>query len=276
MKLLDILIKEGYAFQLYSEYENASEQKVILLRHDVDARPDHSLTFARLQHKMGIVGTYYFRMVPQSFDEGVIREIASMGHEIGYHYETMDAAGGDQKKAIERFKKNLEKLRTLADVETICMHGSPMSKYDNRDLWQHYDYRDYGIIAEPYFDLDFSKVLYLTDTGRRWDGQEVSIRDKVPGSGHKIQGSKGRAQDASSQDSPNSRVFEKRAARLATHDYHSTHDIINACKAGNLPDQIMFNFHPQRWTDNPLLWTQELIWQNIKNMVKRGVVKVSS
>src|SRR5690625_6415775 len=36
----------------------------------------------------------------------------------------------------------------------------------SRDLWKWYSYRDYGIIAEPYFDLDFSRVLYLTDTGR--------------------------------------------------------------------------------------------------------------
>jgi len=28
--------------------------------------------------------------------------------------------------------------------------------------------------------VDFSKVLYLTDTGRRWDGWKVSLRDKVP------------------------------------------------------------------------------------------------
>jgi len=83
-------------------------------------------------------------------------------------------------QAYELAKKHLAQLREVADVKTICMHGSPLSKYDNRDLWNHYDYRDFGIIAEPYFDLDFSKVLYLTDTGRRWDGEEVSIRDKAP------------------------------------------------------------------------------------------------
>jgi hypothetical protein len=39
-----------------------------------------------------------------------------------------------------------------------------------------------GIIGEPYFDVDFSKMLYLTDTGRRWDGGIVSVRDKAQGS----------------------------------------------------------------------------------------------
>jgi|ERR1035437_5345325 hypothetical protein len=55
------------------------------------------------------------------------------------------------------------------------MHGSPLSKYDSKDLWKKYNYRDYKIIGEPYFDVDFNKVFYLTDTGRRWDGEKVSV-----------------------------------------------------------------------------------------------------
>ena len=61
------------------------------------------------------------------------------------------------------------------------MHGSPLSKWDNRDLWKRYNYRDYGIIAEPYFDLDFDEVFYLTDTGRSWNNSKASVRDKVEG-----------------------------------------------------------------------------------------------
>jgi len=49
--------------------------------------------------------------------------------------------------AICDFERNLEKLRELYPVKTICMHGSPLSKWDNRDLWKRYNYRDYGIIA---------------------------------------------------------------------------------------------------------------------------------
>ncbi|MBC8179929.1 hypothetical protein H8E88_02285 [candidate division KSB1 bacterium] len=48
---------------------------------------------------------------------------------------------------IEDFRSNLEMLRKLYPVKTICMHGSPLSKYDNRLLWEKYDYRDYGIIG---------------------------------------------------------------------------------------------------------------------------------
>ena len=51
--------------------------------------------------------------------------------------------------------------------------------------------------------------------------------------------------------------------------YHSTFDIIEAAEKGLLPDKIMLNTHPQRWTDNPVEWTKELVWQNFKNVIKR-------
>jgi hypothetical protein len=70
-------------------------------------------------------------------------------------------------------------MREIAPAVTICMHGSPLSKWDSRLLWQKYNYRDFGITGEPYFDIDFSQVLYLTDTGRRWDGEKVGLRDRA-------------------------------------------------------------------------------------------------
>lgn len=275
--LLNRLQCRGYSFMTFAQFTESKSTKIkkkeesksiskhydsinmgllnhklicLILRHDVDARKYNSLKFAHIQHEMGIVGTYYFRMIPQSFDPKVVKEIATMGHEIGYHYEDMDFANGDPHKAIKLFEKHLSQLREVAEVKTICMHGSPLSKYDNRAVWEHYDYRDYGIIAEPYFDLDFSKVLYLTDTGRRWDGDKVSMRDR------------------SADDSINPAMKDKKPLS-DQYSFRSTHDIIKACEEGKLPDKIMFNFHPQRWTNNSVLWTQELVMQNAKNVAKR-------
>lgn len=186
---------------------------------------------------MGIQGVYYFRAVPASWDERIIRAIADRGHEIGYHYECLTTCRGDRESAIQDFEKNLAALRQLAPVSTICMHGSPMSPYDSKDLWKTYNYRDFGILGEPYFDVDFSKVAYLTDTGRRWDGHKVSVRDKV--------------------DSP------------FNHAYTSTEDVITGLQQQQLPGQIMFTFHPQRWNSNPVYWLRELVFQQTKNKIKQ-------
>ena len=54
--------------------------------------------------------------------------------------------------------------------DTIRMHGSPLSPFDNKIVWQKYNYRELEIIGDPYFDIDWNEFGYLTDTGRRWDG----------------------------------------------------------------------------------------------------------
>ncbi len=93
-------------------------------------------------------------------------------------------------------------------------------------------------------------MFYLTDTGRRWDGYKVSIRDKI----HKHQ-----------------EKWEEQGLV-----FHSTQDIINAAEENRLPDKIMMTFHPQRWTNNPILWTKELVLQNVKNVVKKVIISMNN
>jgi len=163
------------------------------------------------------------------------------------------------------------------------MHGSPLSKYDNRCIWKKHDYRIHGIIGEPYFDQDFKKVLYLTDTGRKWDGAGVSIRDKATGDGRRASGFKegekvrrGEREILNKYSDWKVKPIPGSLMNMTTESvefqnnfkFRSTADIIRAAERGELPDKIMMTFHPQRWTDKPVLWVKELIWQNVKNMGK--------
>ena len=121
------------------------------------------------------------------------------------------------------------------------MHGSPLAKYDNKIIWEKYKYFDLGIIGEPYYDIDFNEIFYLTDTGRRWDGKSVSVRDKV-------------------EQPKRGKRFQKKIK--------STRDIITFVNDELLPRQMMINVHPQRWNSEPIPWITEFIWQNIKNVGK--------
>ena len=162
-ELLRSLIEQGYTFQTFEDFIKTPAQKSVVLRHDVDLLPFNSLAFARIQAEHQVKGTYYFRAVPESWDETVIKEIHDLGHEIGYHYECLTTCNGNLEQGIEDFSNNLIALRELAPVTTICMHGSPMSKYDSKDLWKTYSYRDYEIIAEPYFDVEVRDSVYFAD-----------------------------------------------------------------------------------------------------------------
>ena len=406
-KLLESLLNQGYNFQTFDNYiqnsqniqkskhnqnrinNNGRVARNIILRHDVDLLPQNSLQTALIEYQLGIKGTYYFRLVKESFHPNTIKKIANLGHEIGYHYEDMALAAAllkrnrkkeknkksgkgemsgnsgnagnsengqnsgntdnlekperpsspdnfeksdnsskpensvkyensdksnnsenpnnslksdnsattgnpDKSKnsekngnsgktgergnpenygksenfqnagnaqnsrnqkiptseiidtAYEIFSHNLEMIRLYYPVITACMHGTPKSKYDSRDIWLKYNYKDLGIIGEPYFDINFNDVFYLTDTGRRWDGWKVSVRDKV------------RQQE---QWTEQGLVFR------------STGDIIRAANKGNLPDTIMITVHPQRWTNKFSPWLKELVWQNTKNVYKYFLVR---
>ena len=127
------------------------------------------------------------------------------------------------------------------------MHGSPRSPYDSKDIWKKYDYHALGIDNEPYLDTNFSKTFYITDTGRRWDGYKVSVRDKIP-----------QYQDLWT------------AQGLV---FHSTDDILKALAGGGFPRDVMFTIHPQRWNPAGLAWCKELLMQNAKNVLKRIIIK---
>jgi len=277
--LLQSLKDQHYHFQTFSGLVEKPESKVIILRHDVDRIPINALRFAKIEHEYNISTSYFFRIVKHVFNENIIEEIARLGHEIGYHYEDVSLAAASLKfkvypvkpceagatkllfhrvkgskfkrkdlekylvdKAIESFQKNLETLRKIAPVKTICMHGSPLSKYDNKLLWKYYDYRDYEIIGEPYFDVDYSKVLYLTDTGRRWNETRANVRDNVQ-------------------------------SDFKNHKFKTTFDILNAIKNKQLPDKIIINTHPHRWFKPGFNWHKEYATQNVKNLVKYFIVK---
>lgn len=257
-RLLASLQEAGYEFVTFEAWQqNCIETKgrKVILRHDVDKKPQNSLKTAHIEHELGIRASYYFRCVACSNDPEVIREIAALGHEIGYHYEDMSLCDGDVERAKAHFTEWLTYFRQFYKVKTICMHGAPTSRYDGRDLWKHYDYHDWGIIGEPYFDIDFSDWFYLTDTGRCWDGYKVSVRDKIEG--HQ----------------------DRWIAQGMV--FHSTEDIIRRLQ-GEVPPQahklslqnkIMITTHPQRWTDNKIAWVKELVGQTVKNIIKRCYVR---
>ena len=60
-------------------------ERCLVLRHDVDRQPANALRMAGLEARFGIRSTYYFRMQKGTFVPRIIRAIADMGHEVGYH-----------------------------------------------------------------------------------------------------------------------------------------------------------------------------------------------
>ena len=238
--LLDTLQRQGFSFQTLEQFIENPKEKVVILRHDVDRLPNNAFQMAELEHNMNIHSSYYFRNGRRIFKHDIIHKIVELGHEIGYHYENMDTCKGNIEKSYEDFLENLERFKKFYPIKTICMHGSPLSKWDNRTIWEVYNYKKLNIIAEPYFDIDYNSVFYITDTGRKWNNETSSVRDKVK------------------------TKFDIKI--------HSTKELIKKIKNEELPDKIMINTHPHRWFDFGFFWLKELLCQNVKNLIKRYVI----
>lgn len=237
-QLLTKFRQSGYAFFTFEQWCKAVDlpDKYLIVRHDVDEMAGNALVMAQLENELGICATYSFRIVKQSNKPDIIRKIAALGHEIAYHYEDLAFAEGDSKVAIKTFRENLSYFRSFYDVKTISMHGSSTSQYDNRDLWKTYDFRDEGIIGEPYLTIDYSEIFYLTDTGYKWDGFEFSVRDVVDCSFPNV--------------------------------YHRTTDIIDALDSMQFPDKALMLAHTL-WTDKKWLWSYIYCREKLRNKVKR-------
>lgn len=221
-ELLGSIKEQGFEFQTIAEFLTKSNDRAMILRHDVDSWPSNALKMAKIENEVGIKATYYFRISPLSFKKKIINSIKEFGHEIGYHYEDLSSNNGDYSKAIQSFEQNLHMLQELYPIKTIAMHGKPLSKWNNLDLWKKYNFRHFDIIGESYLSFDFNNMLYLTDTGNCWDGYQSSVRDTV-----------------------------KSRFRF---NIHTSFDLIDHLRKNLLPPKIMLNIHPARWNDNIFQW----------------------
>ena len=115
--------------------DDPAGRRLLVLRHDIDSSPELSLAFAAIEERMGVRGSYFFRL--STIDVGIMRRLAEAGHEVGYHYEELatvakerganraDRVNGLIPVARDRFAANLAALRrrTGLPLRVAASHG---------------------------------------------------------------------------------------------------------------------------------------------------------
>jgi|TARA_Y100000310_G_scaffold289526_1_gene315994 hypothetical protein len=237
------LIKESglkiITFNDLFSYKELPEE-FFIIRHDVDRKPKNALRMATLESNIGINSTYYFRSNSHVFKPEIILSIFELGHDIGYHYECLSDSGGDIDKALDYFEKNLRTFRLICDIKTISMHGSPLSPYNNLDMWRsdstHKMISDrFDLIGEISLDIDYSNIAYINDTGRNWSSTNNNIRDNV-----------------------NSNIL---------FNINSSDELITYLSE-TIHKKIVFQIHPERWSENNLQWFIQWLTDRFANIAK--------
>lgn len=236
LKLLIQSDAQFLTFEQYIQSDKASLERFVVLRHDVDRKPENALAMANVEAELGVCATYYFRL--STLNRRVIKSIKELGHEVGFHYESLSDADGDFEEAYKLFVSGLKKFNGLTKVKTISMHGRPLKPYDNRDLWKTVKGKkllnELGILGEIYLCIDYKDIAYVNDTGRNWESNRSNRRDKV-----------------------NSQVNA---------DFISQDELIDFFKSPH--PQIVFQVHPERWSDSNVEWTLQLLKDSVINSAK--------
>ena len=214
----------------YLQSANDINRPVIIVRHDIDRSARQALNVARIEYKHNICASYYFRLTRRTYMPDIIDKVASYGHEIGFHYDTIDRCKGDIEQAKELFKKELAKFRNKYPVKTVCAHGNALTENDNKNIWKSLELEDLGLLGEAYLTLDFSKFAYFSDSGRTWLNNKAK---KMPG-----------------KDYIETAFNDTRAK--------NTDDIIKIIMEGTLPNICILS-HPERWNNGLIPFWERLI-----------------
>lgn len=180
--LLHGLIEKGYALgPVRAYFQRDYKDPFVFIRHDVDRMAARAVRMAAVEARLGAISTYYFRCTRDGrFPLRSITRVKTFGHEVGYHYESVARAGGDIRRALEIFRKELAILRDFTSVETVAAHGSPLERASNMRLPEQVDFAKLGLLGDSSIDIDFTSVLYITDTGGTF-GSAYNLRDRVLG-----------------------------------------------------------------------------------------------
>ncbi|MDZ5810231.1 hypothetical protein U4E84_02525 [Halorubrum sp. AD140] len=245
-ELLDVALREEYAFLTVREYllRETLPDRFVVVRHDIDRKPRNALSLARIEALRDVRTTYYVRTEPDVFDPDVVTRLAELGHEVGYHYEDLDRADGDRAAALDSFESQLARVRRLVDVDTVCMHGNPLTSHDNRDMWgDPPEFDAFDLLGEAYLSMDFEDVTYFSDTGRTWRDGPLKVKDHTMGEGEK------------------------------TVQVDSTRELIRLLREDEV-DRLCLLVHPDRWSSS----TAEHLSQSVKdaavNAAKYGIQAV--
>lgn len=239
------IVRSGYTTLTVAElFEKGASldlnDKLMIIRHDVDILPKYALDLGKILHRHSLKGSFYFRY-PYTWNTEVIKAVEDLGHEIGYHYECVDKAQGDLKKAAGIFEEELSVIRKTATIKTAAMHGNSRTPFDNRDVWKEANPKDFGLLGEAYLTADFTKLFYYTDTGRTWEDGKYNLKDVIPSFMKSVQ---------------NKPVLK------------TTDDLIRFMQSAT--ENIYINTHPDRWADNYVYWGGYFIYDWSINFAKLG------
>jgi len=158
----------GFEFILHKD-SFVEDRKDIIWRHDVEFSPVQALKMARMESELGIRATYFWQThcdmynVYHKFFSDILREMKSLGHHIGLHFDShfWDVKDAAQLcRCIEIDKDYFEKVFDL-QIDTFSFHNT------NPFVLSCEEYR-YGGLINVYSRFFKDHYQYCADSTGYW------------------------------------------------------------------------------------------------------------
>ena len=159
--------KERYKFSFYHDFNK--NEKFVLWRHDIDFSPQRALRCAQIEKEEGVMSTYYLHihsefynlLEKKTFD--IIKEIISLGHDIGVHFDTHFYNVKFEKDIINNLEQEKVLLKMLFNVNV-----KSFSFHNTNDFILNCQEWQYAGLINCYSKYFQKEVTYCSDSNGYW------------------------------------------------------------------------------------------------------------
>jgi hypothetical protein len=160
----------GYSFVRFRDFLNSTTLplRYIALRHDIDFAPSYSLEMAELEHAAGIRSTFFVLVDGQFYNPlqseviRQIRQIHSLGHEIGLHFAVSSAVEIDIGKEVA-FRLDLLSTIVGVTVRSFSQHDPVNAGFVAIALPP-----EHHVCVDARQAIHDNDLLYVSDSAMMW------------------------------------------------------------------------------------------------------------
>lgn len=165
-KLIKQLKDKGHKFCDYTNY--IDENKVVILRHDIDTSLTKALEITKLENSLG-VSAYYFVLLSTDFYNinsekslKILKEIRQLGGKIGLHFDEKKYNLKSKEDYIKYINYELDILSKILEekIDVVSMHR-PSKDFLEMDL-------EIPNVINSYQKKFFNDFKYVSDSRMNW------------------------------------------------------------------------------------------------------------
>ena len=165
--ICNIILKSQYKICFFNDDFDDLEN-LLILRHDIDQSLDQSIKIAKIENKYNIKSTFFiwlrspFYNIFEKKYSDIIYEIASLGHQIGLHFDESSYIIKSEVDFNKFIEKEINLIQTYFNINiyAVSMHRPSKWILDNNIQLDNY--------INTYSKIYFKDFKYISDSRRQW------------------------------------------------------------------------------------------------------------